>query len=111
MDPCEAWYLSAEHVILPCAWAWSGGLTPGGLLLGIRTVRSDGRPLTVRRSLVRSNVTPLLTALTLRLAPVGRHRARFVWSVVSVVWACFDPDRRSPSEVLSGTRMVTETSL
>lgn len=109
--PAKAWYLLAQHFILPSATAWSGGLTPGALLLGVRVVRSDGRPLTVRQSLVRSNVTPILRAVSLRLVPVGRLRATLLWSVLSVVWACFDPDRRSPGELLSGTRVVTETSL
>ncbi len=89
----------------------TGGQTPGQALLGLRVVRSDGRPITVLRALVREFGFVAL-AVPLDLLPLphaARGAAKLGLLPLIPAVRFLDVDRRSPGDVLAGTRVVRTT--
>ncbi|HAH07559.1 MAG TPA: hypothetical protein DCM05_13745 [Elusimicrobia bacterium] len=72
-------------------WAWKG-TTLGGMAMGIRGVRVDGRPMDVPVALVR-HLASWLSALPMFLG---------------FFWAGWDPEKRSWHDKIAGTVVVLE---
>ncbi len=70
-------------------WAWKG-TTAGGIVVGIRLVRVDGRPVDVGIALVRAAAS-IFSALILGLG---------------FFWAGWDRDKQSWHDKIAGTVMV-----
>jgi hypothetical protein len=78
--------LAAYHVGF---WVWRG-TTPGGIILGLRLIRTDGRPVTWQVALVRA-----LAAL-ISLLPAG----------LGFLWVIWDDERQSWHDRIAGTTLV-----
>ncbi len=72
-----------------CFWKWRG-TTIGGIILGIKVVRVDGRPLDVPVALVRA----LSSVLSFFVLGLG------------FFWAGFSRDKQSWHDIIAGTVMV-----
>lgn len=78
--------LAAYHV---CFWMWRG-TTLGGIILGLRVIRTDARPLTWPVAIVRA-VSGLIS-----LIPAG----------LGFLWVLWDPERQSWHDRIAGTTIV-----
>lgn len=78
--------LAAYHV---CFWMWRG-TTPGGIILGLRVIRTDARALTWPVAIVRA-VSGLISLL-----PAG----------LGFLWVLWDPNRQSWHDRIAGTTIV-----
>lgn len=81
--------LAAYHV---CFWMWRG-TTPGGIILGLRVIRTDARALTWPVAIVRA-VSGLIS-----LIPAG----------LGFLWVLWDPERQSWHDRIAGTTIVRTT--
>jgi uncharacterized RDD family membrane protein YckC len=78
--------LAAYHVGF---WLWRG-TTPGGIVLGLRLIRTDGRLVTWQVAVVRA-VSALISLL-----PAG----------LGFLWVIWDPERQSWHDRIAGTTLV-----
>lgn len=85
----------------------TGGQTPGRVLLGVRVVSLDGRPITAAQALVREFARIALVASLdlLPLTPAVRATARLAFTLTPAV-RILDSDRRSLGDLLAGTRVI-----
>jgi hypothetical protein len=86
----------------------TGGQTPGQVLLGVRVVSLNGRPITARRALVREFGPAALIAPfdLLPLPQAARGAAKLAVVPLRLAVRCLDRDRRPLEDVLAGTRVL-----
>jgi uncharacterized RDD family membrane protein YckC len=88
------------------------GQTLGKKALGIRVVRSDGRPCDWPAALKRALIFPLggsLVASLLGFLGVGIGvPLQFVFSFANGIWPLFNKNRESLGDKLAGTRVVQD---
>jgi uncharacterized RDD family membrane protein YckC len=85
----HSFFLFLLAAYLVAMWTWRG-TTLGGAVLGLKIVRTDGRPLDFQAALVRA------IGCFVSLAPCG----------LGFFWASWSPDRQAWHDIIAGTVMV-----
>jgi len=89
IPPAKGWFLAIWTIYHIAMWTWKG-TTIGGIIVGIKIVRIDGRPLNFAVALVRS-LSSFFSAMAL---------------FIGFFWAGWDPEKQSWHDKIAGTAVV-----
>ncbi len=89
IPPTKGWFLAIWTIYHIAMWTWKG-TTIGGIIVGIKIVRIDGRPVNFAVALVRS-LSSFFSAMAL---------------FIGFFWAGWDPEKQSWHDKIAGTAVV-----
>jgi len=101
--------LTAIGIVLGVAALYSGffmrrwnGATPGRRVTGIRVMRADGGPITVRWAICRDVLARDVLAVVITLVSLG------LGTVLMFLWPLWDPEHRGFDDLLARSRVVLD---
>jgi uncharacterized RDD family membrane protein YckC len=101
----------AAMCYLPLIVRYTNGQTLGKLLLKIRVIRVDARPMSMALGLWREVVVKIAIIDLLALVPIVGGAVSFIVFALDGSWPLWDPENRAVHDMLAGTRVVrTENS-